>query len=74
MEPTYPTAIQMPALTKREYFAGLALQGILASPETIKACYDVSLRCGWQVREVMASMAREHAEALISALENPKQD
>jgi hypothetical protein len=45
-------------LTKREYFAALAMQGILTKNNSTK--------------EVIAEMAVEHADALIKALNKEK--
>jgi len=72
-EPAYPAMVdveyskthimteQTPGLTKREYFAGLAMQGIVSQDaDFIKATYDK----GYSI----ASMAVEQADALIKEL------
>jgi hypothetical protein len=52
-----PVAVQ---LTKREYFAGLAMQGMLANPEPSVSNAD------WGT---LATSAVEAADALLQALE-----
>lgn len=47
-------------LTKREYFTGLAMQGMLANPET------------YGDREIMMQVAVENADALLIALHSKK--
>lgn len=57
----------MPAatLTKREYFAGLAMQGLVAS------CSNVS---EWPCPHMIAGRAVGHADALIEALNKETSD
>ena len=57
-------------LTKREYFAGLALQGILASEDAVNAGKGGSLA------HLRALCAIDHADALVAELEkkNKKND
>lgn len=47
---------QIPGLTKREYFASLALQGLLASPKPLNGAEDI------------ADIAVMMADALIKSL------
>jgi hypothetical protein len=47
-------------LTKREYFAGLAMQGMLSNPET------------YGDREIMMQVAVENADALLKELHSKK--
>ena len=47
-------------LTKREYFAGLAMQGMLANPET------------YGDREIMMHAAVENADTLLKELHSKK--
>lgn len=52
-------------MTLREYYAGLAMQGILASPKPLKAGEDRSLsQC-----ECLANYAVVYADALIAELQ-----
>jgi hypothetical protein len=63
-EPANPSDLDFPyyiGLTKREYFAGLALQGILAADTAAE--WEMSLAAGYAVRM---------ADALLKALEDDK--
>ena len=62
--PASPTSRAADGLTKREYFAGLALQGLLAQSSEKGGSYDASFF-------FVAQLAVEHAEALIGALNAP---
>lgn len=48
-------------LSKREYFAGRALQGIISKPHQLEV-------------EEVAAIAVKYADALISALNKPKEE
>lgn len=54
-------------LTKREYFAAMAMQGILANGPTDKEGWDLSA-------EQTAQVAVNHAEALIEILNKQHKD
>lgn len=56
-----PIAQQATGLTKREYFAAMAMQGILSSPK-------IDLTKGDKLMEVSIDVA----DALINALNQPK--
>jgi hypothetical protein len=53
-------------LTKREYFAGLAMQGLLANPYYAAEAHMTS--------GTVESAALFHADALLAALEPPHAD
>lgn len=63
--PTLATGI-----TKREYFAGLAMQALLSNPNIVG--YNSS--CGWSLvnctDEQLSNMSVGHAEYLLAALEH----
>jgi hypothetical protein len=62
---------ELPCLTKREWFAGMAMQGILASPTPWTADYEASTpMTSWKD---VASGSVQMADALIAAL-NQKED
>lgn len=73
-QPAFPTDIyfgeyrtdQHPGLTKREYFAAMALQGLLANPDT----HDP--QTALMNEEFLAMSAIRIANALITALEATK--
>ncbi len=50
-------------LTKQEYFAAQALQGLLANPRLVIADDE-----GWLLRSYIADTAVQQADALIEAL------
>jgi methyl coenzyme M reductase beta subunit len=54
-------------LTKREYFAGLAMQGILAN-EIVRDI--LSGNNGMQVPDLIAKYSVQYADALLNQLEN----
>ena len=66
-KPIYPVLTQSPSLqndtslglTKREYFAGLAMQGMIANTDTYV-----------QDKSVIAKLSIEHADELLKQLEN----
>lgn len=61
--PTMPTQINggdlYGGLTKREHFAGLAMQGLIAADSTRRVSYMA-----------IASMSLKHADALLDELDN----
>ena len=68
-QPAFPSAVQFDGLSKREYAAIMAMQGILANSfndGTNKPLYHASF-------EEIAKMAVNQADALLKALETPKQ-
>lgn len=62
-------------LTKREYFAGLAMQGMLAGMWTddCLADYDGDLAAFLENQEILAQSAASYADALILALNTEQQ-
>ena len=54
-------------ITKREYFAGLAMQGILASVQSVEL-RQIGKDRSWNVPNVVAKTAVDYADALIDAL------
>lgn len=58
-------------LTKREYFAGLAMQGIKSSPELSRICSDAAVHNGAKQQEYIAKMAVIDADALLAELAKP---
>lgn len=57
MEPCY-------GLTKREWFAGVALQGLLSNPNTP----DQMIGLGWKgSKDMAAEYAFAHADAMLAA-------
>lgn len=67
--PHYPGIV--PGLTKRELFAAMALQGILANPHLQKSVDESNLP-NELVSGVFAKTATDSADALIKALEEKK--
>lgn len=63
----YQTDTSEKGLTKREYFAAMAMQGILANGPTDKEGWDLSA-------EQTAQVAVNHAEALIEILNKQHKD
>ena len=55
-------------LTKREYFAGLALQGMLSNPKYITAATSAGRLVDITASEALAKSAVEAADVLIFAL------
>jgi hypothetical protein len=69
-ESAFPTAEgtnldESPGLTKREYFAAAALQGILSQPNLM---FDVNKYSGFTMGQVIAANAVEYADYTIAAL------
>lgn len=58
-------------LTKREWFAGMALQGILSNPTTATSKVFKTID-GFMNSEMIADCAYEQADAMIKAGEVPK--
>lgn len=61
--------IAEPGLTKREYFAGLAMQGYVSDVENLKMALKLQKFGGGTVAKIIAQSAIEHADALIKELE-----
>lgn len=62
-------------LNKREYFAGLAMQGILANEDLRMKIIQDAKKPGWTARDLDMSIAMEavlQADALLTALEKQK--
>lgn len=62
----------LPGLTKREYFAAMAMQGMLSSfsnPQSIAQLNDVASRRELTANTLMAKMATKYADALLQELE-----
>lgn len=55
-------------LTKREYFAGLALNGLLSDPDTIAGLQAVAEARGSTLTAITAEASTEYADALLAAL------
>lgn len=58
-------------LTKLEYFAGLAMQGLLANPAFVPALNTANAETGEDRQEIIARCALQNAIAMIAALNNP---
>lgn len=60
---------QCSGLTKREHFAGLAMQAMLSNPNVI----GFSQSCGWDLvncsKEQLSQTCINHADALLAELE-----
>ena len=59
-------------LTKREHFAALAMQGLLANATTQKAIADICDRKNLTTDVYNSMLAVEQADALIAALNQPQ--
>lgn len=57
-----------PGLTKREYFAGIAFQAMLANPELLRAVTSWDIAMG-NAKEKVAIKSIEYADALLNKLE-----
>lgn len=55
-------------LTKREYFAGLAMQGLISDVETLRMALRLEELGGGTLVTQIAKSARLHADALIKEL------
>lgn len=67
---SYPSWIgnAVPGLTKREWFAGMVIQGIMSSPEQIVAAVNIrDEKKLHSVTEIIANSAFEYADAMIEA-------
>lgn len=70
-EPAYPHGdhgCHLGGLTKREYFAGLAMQGWLANSDMLAAVYDHNAT-EQQFLSIVAKAAGEAADAVLDRLE-----
>lgn len=56
-------------LTKREYFAAIAMQGILANELLMKAGIDIHIKGERELSAYVTGMAIEYADALLNQLE-----
>lgn len=56
-------------LTKRELFAGMAMQGLLTDSGLKKSVYELAKGEGQSPEQYISDMAVEHADALLAALE-----
>ena len=62
-------------LSKREYFAGLAMQGILAAPECVLSeAKDIASIHGVDREVILAHLAALQADALIAELNKGDDD
>lgn len=72
--PTKPNQTAFPdsggraGLTKREYFAALAMQGMLANPVTIESFTEAYDQGVGPMADILAAEAVAQADALIDAL------
>lgn len=57
-------------LTKREYFAAMAMQGIKSNPELCRICDEAAKQNGGTQQEYIAKMAVKDADELLNQL-NP---
>lgn len=69
-EPVHPVSsaaeFQAHGLTKRQYFAGLAMQGILANPGRCVANFEGTTK---EFAQIMGKVAFEFADGLLAELE-----
>ena len=77
-EPAFPVppdndyaTVSETGLTKREYFASRAQQGLLSSPSGVNAAVLSADRHSISPSVALARAARDHADALIQALGEP---
>lgn len=70
-QPAYPLSYINSGLTKREYFAAMAMQGILAN--SAEQSYSNQQPCSFLSIQEQAQMAVQYADALLSELEKPQQ-
>ena len=70
--PDGPIVLGSGGLTKREYFAAKALEGLLGDWKIMETFLEVEAKMttGVTLKEAMAKMALSHADALIAELEN----
>lgn len=56
-------------LTKREYFAATAMQGLTSNAKIVEAMATISTKYkDWPPEQLVAAFATEYADALIEAL------
>lgn len=71
-DPAFPSETNDPSLTKREYFAIQALQGLLANPEISKfyhECQEMLMQgSGTTGRDEVTLLAVRYADKLVDAL------
>ena len=61
-------------LTAREYFAAMAMQGIVANEALTTATAQIEVRHkGWPMPKFTASLATDYADALIEALNKERE-
>lgn len=65
-EAAFPIVGEEFGLTKREYFAGLAMQGMLANSEIFKMFKDHTTAC-----DLLSLAAVEQSDSLIAELNKP---
>jgi methylphosphotriester-DNA--protein-cysteine methyltransferase len=64
-----------PGMTLREYYAGLAMQGLLANfsnTNYVKSIYEHAIKEKKDINDVIAKMATEFADDLISELQKDR--
>ena len=61
-------------LTKREYFAAAAMQGILANKAMVKKINDYADTQDEDINELLGEVATEFADGLIEALNKASND
>jgi len=59
-------------LTKREYFAGLAMQGLCSNKRFLEGANTLSDRHGELVESIAARKSVAFSDALLKALEDPQ--
>ena len=57
-------------LTKKEWFAGMAMQGIISNPETLAALATAGIET--QFIQRVTKLACEHADAILEELQSAK--
>lgn len=62
-----------PGLAKRELFAAMAMQGMLANDKHLTRTTKVAERLGLDADESIATQAREIADALLAELAKPQE-
>lgn len=60
-------------LSKRELFAAMAMQGLLANPDVMIGMRDASKDLGMDSDALVAGTAREVADALLAELAKPQE-
>lgn len=65
----FPTGAEGdPGLTKREYFAAMAMQGMLSSPSYLSAATKVAIEDSITAVESLSQAAVQHADGLLIEL------